>query len=428
MRTYTYDHANRLTQVVSGTLTTQFAYDGYVPNHIKRANELLSIGNRVRTEVDSQATDYVMDVASPLPQVLLATTSGQSSYYLHGMDLIGQHDSGTWAYHLPDALGSVRGLTDPAGQVVSSYSFSPFGVPMGESGGDPYGFTGEWWESRAELLYLRARMYQPGEGRFISSDPWPGDPLRPLSLNGWVYVTNNAVTFVDPSGLKLWWHSSSWVEQIIEEVYEAGQAHIHLEYPLPAPVLRRRPDVLNSFTGEVFEIKPLTTVGPFIAAAEAGIYAFALNHLKAGSTLGGPTGLLPVSDPNNWNIVNWHPGAITSFPPLVIPGMTTIYTAHGAHRINAPLDLVAMSMLPGSVVWWFQPKPGVLASALAAYLASTYWSKYIPGAARLREAPATCPIIVVPKILFDPRLYSDPWRFLRDPTTPSSDPWTSLEG
>ena len=27
-RTYTYDHANRLTQVVSGTLTTQFTYNG----------------------------------------------------------------------------------------------------------------------------------------------------------------------------------------------------------------------------------------------------------------------------------------------------------------------------------------------------------------------------------------------------------------
>ena len=135
LRSYSYDHANRLTSVTSGTLTTEFTYDGYLPNHIKRANELLSIGNRVRTKVDGQATDYVMDVASPLPQVLVATTGGQSSYYLHGADLIGQYDSGIWAYHLPDALGSVRGLTDPVGQVVSSYSFSPFGVSTGESGG-----------------------------------------------------------------------------------------------------------------------------------------------------------------------------------------------------------------------------------------------------------------------------------------------------
>jgi hypothetical protein len=57
-------------------------------------------------------------------------------------DLLAQYDSGTWAYHLNDGLGSVRGLTDPTGQVVQGYSFSPYGVPLGESGGEPYGFTG----------------------------------------------------------------------------------------------------------------------------------------------------------------------------------------------------------------------------------------------------------------------------------------------
>jgi hypothetical protein len=62
LRSYTYDHANRLVQVASGTLTTQFAYDGYLPNHIKRANELLSIGNRVRIVADGQATDFVQRV------------------------------------------------------------------------------------------------------------------------------------------------------------------------------------------------------------------------------------------------------------------------------------------------------------------------------------------------------------------------------
>jgi RHS repeat-associated protein len=149
----------------------------------------------------------------------------------------------------------VRQLVDPTGQVVQGYSFSPFGVPLGESGGEPYGYTGEQWDASAGLVYLRARMYQPGTGRFLTSDPWFGDTLRPQTLNRYLYVTNNAVTLVDPSGLKLWRKSTSWVEQIIEEVYEAGQAHIHLEYSLP--IGGWRPDILNSLTGEVFEIKPL---------------------------------------------------------------------------------------------------------------------------------------------------------------------------
>jgi len=95
----------------------------------------------------------------------------------------------------------VRQLADPMGQVVQGYSFSPFGVSLGESGGEPYGFTGERWESQAELLYLRARYYQPGTGRFITEDPFPRLRGEPQMLNQFVYVTNNPVNKVDPEGL-----------------------------------------------------------------------------------------------------------------------------------------------------------------------------------------------------------------------------------
>ena len=51
-----------------------------------------------------------------------------------------------------------------------------------------------------ELLYLRARYYRPEVGRFVSRDPLQGDHLQPQTLNSFVYVTNNAVNRVDPSG------------------------------------------------------------------------------------------------------------------------------------------------------------------------------------------------------------------------------------
>jgi RHS repeat-associated protein len=188
LRSYSYDHANRLTQVVSGTLTTEFVYNG--------------AGDRVARTVDGVTTGYVLDPAAGLPQVLQESTDGQTASYLYGHDLLAQYDSGTWAYHLNDGLGSVRQLTDPAGQVVQSYSFSPFGVPLGESGGEPYGFTGEQWDASAGLVYLRARYMQPSTGRFISRDPFPGYAYSPQSLNRWVYVQNNPVGLVDPSGLQ----------------------------------------------------------------------------------------------------------------------------------------------------------------------------------------------------------------------------------
>jgi RHS repeat-associated protein len=73
-------------------------------------------------------------------------------------------------------------------------------VPLGESGGEPYGFTGEQWDASAGLVYLRARYYQPGVGRFISKDQWGGREQTPQTLNGFVYVTNNPINQVDPSG------------------------------------------------------------------------------------------------------------------------------------------------------------------------------------------------------------------------------------
>jgi RHS repeat-associated protein len=185
VRTYTYDHANRLTQVVSGTLTTGFTYPS------TGSGQATGAGDRVAKTVDGVTTAYVLDPAAGLTQVLQETTGGQTTSYLYGHDLLAQYDSGTWAYHVNDGLGSVRGLADAMGQVVQSYTFSPFGVPLGESGGEPYGFTGEQWDASAGLAYLRARYYQPGVGRFISKDPFPGYAHIPQSLNRWVHVRYN---------------------------------------------------------------------------------------------------------------------------------------------------------------------------------------------------------------------------------------------
>jgi RHS repeat-associated protein len=77
---------------------------------------------------------------------------------------------------------------------VQGYSFSPFGVPLGESGGEPYGFTGEWWDAEVELLYLRARYMQPRNGVFLSRDPVRGK-------HPYQYAEANPVNLADPTGL-----------------------------------------------------------------------------------------------------------------------------------------------------------------------------------------------------------------------------------
>jgi len=61
-------------------------------------------------------------------------------------------------------------------------------------------FTGERWEAYSQLLFLRARYYEPATGRFFTRDQWPGDPFWPQTSHGYSYALNNAVNVTDPSG------------------------------------------------------------------------------------------------------------------------------------------------------------------------------------------------------------------------------------
>ena len=50
-------------------------------------------------------------------------------------------------------------------------------------------------------MYLRARQYSPGLGRFLTRDTWGGTANRPGSFNRWNYVEGNPVMSKDPTGL-----------------------------------------------------------------------------------------------------------------------------------------------------------------------------------------------------------------------------------
>ena len=150
-----------------------------------------------------------------LPEVVY---TDQDIAYLHlnGV-IVADNESGELRYLLPDGLGSVRQALDEGGQPVSYYEFDPYGNPVDTTGGgDPYGYTGEWWDSATELLHLRARWYQPETGIFLSKDPWGGDIYQSQTLNGWSYVQGNPILRIDPSGLKAiipWDQYYTWVFQ-----------------------------------------------------------------------------------------------------------------------------------------------------------------------------------------------------------------------
>ncbi len=105
-------------------------------------------------------------------------------------------------YFWGDALGSVRQLTDPNGNLTLSKAYDPYGTVAQSAGAGQsgYGYTNEYQDSYNDLVYLRARHYAPSMGRFLTRDTWAGNYNRPGSLNRWGYVEGNPINAVDPSG------------------------------------------------------------------------------------------------------------------------------------------------------------------------------------------------------------------------------------
>ena len=72
-------------------------------------------------------------------------------------------------------------MTD--GNITLTQSCSPFGEVLNTSSESTtdYGLTGQMFDPTTGLVYLRARYYGVGDGRFLSRDVWEGDDIVPYN-------------------------------------------------------------------------------------------------------------------------------------------------------------------------------------------------------------------------------------------------------
>jgi RHS repeat-associated protein len=148
-------------------------------------------------------TDYIWDEVN---DTLLAETDAAGNTiaeYTHEPGqfgpLISQRRNGQTRYHHYDGLGSTRALTDESGNVTDTYTYTAFGEPVATAGTteNPFGYKGALgYYSNLETndFYIRARIYSPAFGRWLSQDPIEDDD------NAYRYVLNAPVAFVDPTG------------------------------------------------------------------------------------------------------------------------------------------------------------------------------------------------------------------------------------
>ncbi len=191
-----YDGENRLTSYDNNVASLQergaYAYDG-LGQRVKRTT---TIGGT------SETTVYVYDAFGQL-----------AAEYSSVAPVVG---SGGTFYRTEDHLGSTRLVTKQDKSVVECRDFFPFGERIGSGlngrsltcyggtgGALAQQFTGQERDKESSLDYFGARYYSARLGRFTGVDPANAGagPFVPQSWNGYAYVNNNPLAFIDPTGL-----------------------------------------------------------------------------------------------------------------------------------------------------------------------------------------------------------------------------------
>ncbi|MEA4883918.1 MAG: RHS repeat-associated core domain-containing protein [Clostridia bacterium] len=133
-------------------------------------------------EYDRTVTCYLVLNGKYLAKMVQENSDPAQTYFLH-----------------TDMVGSIRAITDSAGQVVARFEYEPFGLlamSTGPMASGAHRFTGKPEDGATELYYFGARHYDPRVGRFISRDP-----VR-QELNWYAYVSMNPIAHVDHDGLR----------------------------------------------------------------------------------------------------------------------------------------------------------------------------------------------------------------------------------
>ncbi len=200
----TWTSFNQPSGINSSTSASQFFYDG---NH-QRYKQIASYSGT------QQTTFYIGGL---LEKVVTSAGTAYRHYIPAGNNEVVYIRSSTGAnlayYLTTDHLGSTAVITDETGALAVAENFSPLGARRGDNWtGSPTstemtaitgitqrGFTGHEMLDNLKFVNMNGRVYGSG-GTFLSPDPMGPDLSNTQSFNGYSYVNNNPLTWVDPTG------------------------------------------------------------------------------------------------------------------------------------------------------------------------------------------------------------------------------------
>ncbi|MGH8335774.1 MAG: RHS repeat-associated core domain-containing protein, partial [Gammaproteobacteria bacterium] len=162
-----YDPAGRLQASTVGGATTSFLYDGD-----RLVGEYAASG--------AILARYVFGPGVDGPLVWYSGAGTSSRNWLHA-----------------DNQNSVVAWSDSSGNLTASKGYDPYGQPSAWTGAR-FAYTGQMMIPEAQLYHYKARVYDPGLGRFLQTDPvgYASD------LNAYAYAGEDPIDGRDPSGLE----------------------------------------------------------------------------------------------------------------------------------------------------------------------------------------------------------------------------------
>ncbi len=243
---YSYDLNGNMTAGDGRTLTYTY-FDK--PDHIVKGNNITDISygptrSRYfrRDDINGKLTEYTY-VGGLYEKVDfkddgVTVNKTEERHYIGGFAVLtiegrDAQNAGTekTRYLHKDHIGSVTTITDENGQIDEEFSFDAWGKRRAASlayiellhglwpslsanqknnlttdplilasGISNKGFTGHEQMDPVGLIHMNGRVYDAELGRFIQADPFVQSPLDLQSYNRFSYVSNNPLSYTDPSG------------------------------------------------------------------------------------------------------------------------------------------------------------------------------------------------------------------------------------
>lgn len=264
----TFDSLGRLTRIAQSDRDVTFSYD--------------YAGRRVAEHASSVASGTSPERLTPDALYTIEGGSLVLNFY-DGAGIVARASGNDVAFLHVDHLGSLVAVTDASAAVVSTLRYDPYGKVVERTGAgvaEPLGFTGGVVEQSSSLLYLQARYYQPGLGRFVSTDPIVQDVYNPITWSPYTYCADNPASYVDPTGMGLFSFLGNVVSDVVNFVGGAVKAVVSV-------VTDSRFWVCVAAVAALIGLAALTIVtfgaaAPLSAAAAAAIVTIAVGVLAGG--------------------------------------------------------------------------------------------------------------------------------------------------